>query len=607
MNKKIISVVLFFLLFAFTKNANAALPTISNLAIATYSDAAILEWDTDTAQQMSVFFSPTLDCVTTDSISCTSIKESKAVTHHKVLLAPGTAWWSADWKSGNKLYYQIGMIGDKGSVNNEVIRDVKLGLSYVVVSNLRLEDRQPTSFKLLWESTVPSSAEIFLPENNQTYYDQSVSTSHFFIVNNILANQYYSPIIVPIISDYTNEWQSATGLGVGVYKIPTPTPSPIEAKSDLTIKDIIEIPAAVGVKGVRVKYSNIGQTLARTNFKIKLKDNNGSYASEAVDSQPADFMANEERYKDFSLSNGTYNFIATIDSDNIISEMNENNNTLEKIITITNSSNNLKCSDSDNGVDYYNKGTGKGIAFWGKSLNMIESFDDFCSGGNELNEISCGSDGYVHQENVKCEHGCWLGACCGPEGCKKENFCKDTDNGKNYSESGVVSVTKYNDILKFNDKCVITAPTQDGTNFYVQDDDKYYSSADKCSGNDCYIAEAFCSGVNDKFKVIKCSSCENGACVGYNKNETSDDSNKIELAKDNYDAQINKIKEKVNLLQNDKANEILAELKQLRDQVREQAAELKYLKGFAIEMKALTSNMQSAIKIFITYGVDDNT
>lgn len=61
------------------------------------------------------------------------------------------------------------------------------------------------------------------------------------------------------------------------------------------------------------------------------------------------------------------------------------------------------------------------------------------------------------------------------------------------------------------------------------------------------------------------------------------------------------------MISNDMLQPLMTELKQLRDQVREQAAELKYLKTFASEMRELTSNMQSAIKTFITYGVDENT
>jgi len=60
-------------------------------------------------------------------------------------------------------------------------------------------------------------------------------------------------------------------------------------------------------------------------------------------------------------------------------------------------------------------------------------------------------------------------------------------------------------------------------------------------------------------------------------------------------------------LNNNQIDKLLAEIKQLRNQLLEQAAELKYLKNFVTEMKALNANTQEAIKVFITYGVDENT
>ena len=73
------------------------------------------------------------------------------------------------------------------------------------------------------------------------------------------------------------------------------------------------------------------------------------------------------------------------------------------------------------------------------------------------------------------------------------------------------------------------------------------------------------------------------------------------------DNQLSDINNRARNLNDGKLSELLAEIKLLRDQLREQAAELKYLKTFTTEMKALNANMQSAIKAFIAYGVDDNT
>lgn len=80
-----------------------------------------------------------------------------------------------------------------------------------------------------------------------------------------------------------------------------------------------------------------------------------------------------------------------------------------------------------------------------------------------------------------------------------------------------------------------------------------------------------------------------------------------DLKNNDRDSQIKEIGSKAKTLNDGKISELLAEIKLLRDQLREQAAEMKYLKAYAADMKALNSNMQSAIKAFIAYGVDDNT
>jgi len=60
-------------------------------------------------------------------------------------------------------------------------------------------------------------------------------------------------------------------------------------------------------------------------------------------------------------------------------------------------------------------------------------------------------------------------------------------------------------------------------------------------------------------------------------------------------------------LQNQKIDELLKELEILRNRVKEQEAEIKYLKSLSAEMGDLSTANQDAIKSFITYGVDDNT
>lgn len=73
------------------------------------------------------------------------------------------------------------------------------------------------------------------------------------------------------------------------------------------------------------------------------------------------------------------------------------------------------------------------------------------------------------------------------------------------------------------------------------------------------------------------------------------------------DSQINKITNNASRLANNKLDEILAELKQLRDTVKEQQTQIKYLTSLKKDVKNLSDKVESALNNFITYGVDTNT
>jgi len=60
-------------------------------------------------------------------------------------------------------------------------------------------------------------------------------------------------------------------------------------------------------------------------------------------------------------------------------------------------------------------------------------------------------------------------------------------------------------------------------------------------------------------------------------------------------------------LHNNQLDEILAELKQLRNKVKEQEIQIKYLKSLKVGIKGLSTDEEGAITNFITYGVDANT
>lgn len=73
------------------------------------------------------------------------------------------------------------------------------------------------------------------------------------------------------------------------------------------------------------------------------------------------------------------------------------------------------------------------------------------------------------------------------------------------------------------------------------------------------------------------------------------------------DSGITKINDNSNKLFNNKFDEILSELKELKNLVKEQANKIKYLEKLLDKTQTLTTAMQNALNNFITYGVDSNT
>ncbi|MFH1029625.1 MAG: dockerin type I domain-containing protein, partial [bacterium] len=73
------------------------------------------------------------------------------------------------------------------------------------------------------------------------------------------------------------------------------------------------------------------------------------------------------------------------------------------------------------------------------------------------------------------------------------------------------------------------------------------------------------------------------------------------------DDSVSQIYSKSKLIYDNKFGEILSELKVLKDTVKEQQAEIKYLRSLKQDVKKLSVAVESAINNFITYGVDENT
>ncbi|MFH0951232.1 MAG: CARDB domain-containing protein [bacterium] len=103
-------------------------------------------------------------------------------------------------------------------------------------------------------------------------------------------------------------------------------------KPDLKI-DSVEI-YPVGSNTIRVYFSNIGNASAQDGFRLKLNDLITNLTDFQYSQTGADMNVGEQRYVQFSLQPGNYNFQFTIDDLNTVAESNETNNTLTKLITI---------------------------------------------------------------------------------------------------------------------------------------------------------------------------------------------------------------------------------------------------------------------------------
>ncbi len=133
-----------------------------------------------------------------------------------------------------------------------------------------------------------------------------------------------------------------------------------------------------------------------------------------------------------------------------------------------------KCLDTDNGVNYYEKG----IAV---IEGMSAQYMDFCYGDNYLKEYYCGTDQLVWSYQEKCQYGCTDGACLK----KPQEFCMDSDGGLDYYVLG-----------------------------YVTTNEIAYPSPDGCVANSNTLMEGYCDGKVYRIQPYGCpDGCKDGVCV----------------------------------------------------------------------------------------------
>ena len=147
-------------------------------------------------------------------------------------------------------------------------------------------------------------------------------------------------------------------------------------KLDLTISNIEEIATNNNKYGLRIKYRNTGPNNAKEGFKISITSNsaileNGDKTIYKIIQTGAEMISGEERHVDFEIIRGNYEVSIIIDSDNIIDERSEDNNTASKIIGNSFSNitptNKLRLKGFFINRKYYNNGANK--------INITESND----------------------------------------------------------------------------------------------------------------------------------------------------------------------------------------------------------------------------------------
>ena len=138
------------------------------------------------------------------------------------------------------------------------------------------------------------------------------------------------------------------------------------------------------------------------------------------------------------------------------------------------------CTDSDNGKDYFVKGTMKYTG---------GSYIDSCMGGNSAIEYYCDETGVGKTENYSCEFGCVNDVCRRPP-----TTCEYIEYINYSGRQASIPINRNKDFFA------------KGTVYYKGD---YYT--DSCSGN--YVVEHYCENTAYKSIYYLCANgCQDGAC-----------------------------------------------------------------------------------------------
>ncbi|MCW8965752.1 MAG: hypothetical protein OQK82_03565, partial [Candidatus Pacearchaeota archaeon] len=136
------------------------------------------------------------------------------------------------------------------------------------------------------------------------------------------------------------------------------------------------------------------------------------------------------------------------------------------------------CTDSDNGKDYYEKGSTQLF----ENGEIILSYGDECVEPQEmkLREYYCDENGYPIYENIECPSICRDGACVEDERIEKK--CFDSDGGKNLSVLGIIkSYNSRGTWDTFSDYCTYSENGEQELMEYFCEEGNYSQISTKCS------------------------------------------------------------------------------------------------------------------------------
>jgi hypothetical protein len=177
-----------------------------------------------------------------------------------------------------------------------------------------------------------------------------------------------------------------------------------------------------------------------------------------------------------------------------------------------------------------------------------------------------------------------------------------------------VVISEKNANPKYSEDGYLTYITDKSVTSWLVDNKKEYKNGDfddyLTIGKSYYFSVTALYNCGVKIAGNAVTTIYNGPAVddGREEKEKSDEEkNKIAVQKEAKKKENERLKEKAKLLKENDLNGIFAELKILRDLVKEQQAEIKYLKNLTEELKKISQEMKTAIANFVAYGADENT